>query len=134
MSTAVKGLVAYSHVNIPVTDVEAADAFYMGKLGLEKLARPDFGGFEGSWLRLGPSQLHLSKVDKMPDSAGAMSHFALYIPAEQFDETMAELAERGVEFFIQPNERDDFGVAVRSAFARDPDGNLIEFTDVALFD
>lgn len=37
MSTAVKGLVAYSHVNICVTDVEAADVFYIGKLGLEKL-------------------------------------------------------------------------------------------------
>lgn len=134
MSTAVKGLVAYSHVNICVTDVEAADAFYIEKLGLEKLPRPDFGGFEGSWLRMGPSQLHLSKVDEMPDSAGAMSHFALYIPAGEFDETMAELAERGVEFFIEPNEREDFGVAVRSAFARDPDGNLIEFTDVALFE
>ena len=134
MSTAVKGLVAYSHVNIPVTDVEAADAFYTEKLGLEKLPRPDFGGFEGSWLRMGPSQLHLSKVDEMPDSAGVMSHFALYIPAEEFDKTMAELAERGVEFFIQPNEREDFGVPVRSAFARDPDGNLIEFTDVALLD
>lgn len=134
MSTAVKGLVAYSHVNICVTDVEAADAFYIEKLGLEKLPRPDFGGFQGSWLRMGPSQLHLSKVDKMPDTAGAMSHFALYIPAEQFDDTMAELAQRGVEFASEPSNRKDFGVPVRSAFTRDPDGNLIEFTDVALFD
>ncbi len=134
MSSAVEGLVAYSHVNIPVTDVEAADAFYTRKLGLEKLPRPDFGGFEGSWLRLGPSQLHLSKVDEMPDTAGAMSHFALHIPADRFDETMAELAGRGVEFVVQPSPREDFGVVVRSAFARDPDGNLIEFTDVALFD
>ena len=134
MSTAVKGLVAYSHVNICVTDVEAADAFYIEKLGLEKLPRPDFGGFQGSWLRMGPSQLHLSKVDEMPDTAGSMSHFALYIPAEEFDSTMAELAERGVEFANEPSNREDFGVPVRSAFARDPDGNLIEFTDVALFD
>ncbi len=134
MSTAVKGLVAYSHVNICVTDVEAADAFYIEKLGLEKLPRPDFGGFQGSWLRMGPSQLHLSRVDKMPDTVGSLSHFALFIPADRFDATMAELAERGVEFAIEPNEREDFGIPVRSAFARDPDGNLIEFTDVALFD
>ena len=134
MSTAVNGLVAYSHVNICVTDVEAADAFYIDKLGLEKLPRPDFGGFEGSWLRMGPSQLHLSKVDEMPDTAGAMSHFALYIPADEFDATMAELAERGLEFVSEPNEREDFGVPVKAAFARDPDGNLIEFTDVALFE
>lgn len=77
MSTAVKGLVAYSHVNICVTDVEAAD---------------------------------------------------------EFDATVAELAERGLEFASEPNEREDFGVSVKAAFARDPDGNLIEFTDVALFD
>ena len=134
MSTAVKGLVAYSHVNICVTDVEVADAFYIGKLGLQKLPRPDFGGFEGSWLRMGPSQLHLSKVDEMPDTEGAMSHFALYIPTDEFDATMAELAERGLEFASEPNEREDFGVPVKTAFARDPDGNLIEFTDVALFE
>ncbi|MYB10400.1 MAG: lactoylglutathione lyase [Acidimicrobiia bacterium] len=134
MSTAVKGLVAYSHVNICVTDVEAADDFYVGKLGLEKLPRPDLGEFAGSWLRMGPSQLHLSKVDKMPDTAGAMSHFALYIPADEFDATMAELAERGLEFVSEPNQREDFGVPVKTAFARDPDGNLIEFTDVALFE
>lgn len=134
MSAAVKGLVAYSHVNICVTDVEAANAFYIEKLGLEELPRPDFGGFQGSWLRLGPSQLHLSKVDQMPDTAGAMSHFALFVPTEEFDTTMAELAERGVEFAMEPSKREDFGVSVRSAFTRDPDGNLIEFTDVALFD
>ncbi len=134
MSAAVKGLVAYSHVNIPVTDVEAADAFYTEKLGLEKIPRPDFGGFQGSWLRMGPSQLHLSKVDEMPDMSSSMSHFALFIPSEEFDDTMAELAERGVEFAGGPSQREDFGVPVRSAFCRDPDGNLIEFTDVALFD
>ncbi len=125
---------AYSHVNILVTDVEAADDFYMGKLGLEKLPRPDFGDFQGSWLRLGPSQLHLSKVDKMPDMGGAMPHMALYVPPDRFAETMDELAERGVEFLMGPSERVDFGVRVQTAFCRDPDGNVIEFTDVALFD
>ena len=134
MSASVKGLVAYSHVNICVTDVEAANAFYTEKLGLEQLPRPDFGVFKGLWLRLGASQLHLSQVDEMPSLAGAMNHFALYVPSDEFDGTMAELAERGVEFTSEPSRRDDFGVPVRSAFARDPDGNLIEFTDVALFD
>ena len=38
-------IAGYAHVNIVVTDIDAAKAFYGGKLGLELLPRPDFGRF-----------------------------------------------------------------------------------------
>ena len=52
-------IAGYAHVNIVVTDVEAAKEFYGGKLGLELLPRPDFGGrFGGLWFRLGAAHRH----------------------------------------------------------------------------
>jgi len=124
----------YAHVNICVTDVDHARDFYEKKLGLAVLPRPDFGGsFGGLWFRLGESQLHLSSVKSMPDWNGAVPHMALYIPTAEFESTVEEFRSRGVEFFMDIRQREDFGVPVKTAFCRDPDGNVIELTDVAPF-
>lgn len=123
----------YAHVNICVTDVDEARQFYVDKLGLEVLPRPDFGGFGGLWLRLGESQLHLSSVKQMPDWNGAVPHMAMYIPTGEFEATVGEFRERGIEFFMDIRQREDFGVPVKTAFCRDPDGNVIELTDVPPF-
>ena len=56
---AVETISGYSHINILVDDLEAARAFYIDTLGFEVLPRPDFGGFEGAWYRVGQMQLHL---------------------------------------------------------------------------
>ena len=126
-------IAGYAHVNIVVTDIDAADEFYGGKLGLQRLPRPDFGGFGGRWFRLGSSQLHLSVVDEMPDWNRGAPHFAMYIPREDYQATVEKLMAAGVEFTSPPRTREDFGVPVQAAFCRDPDGNLIELTDVAPF-
>jgi catechol 2,3-dioxygenase-like lactoylglutathione lyase family enzyme len=127
------GISGYAHVNICVTDAEAARAFYEDKLGLAVLPRPDFGGFGGYWFRLGPSQLHLSVVDRMPEWNGAAPHMALFVPSDVFEATVDRLKGAGVEFSSDVRVREDFGVPVKTAFCRDPSGNLIELTDVALF-
>ena len=120
----------YTHVNLVVDDLEAAQAFYGDKLGLEALARPDFGGFPGLWYQLGNAQLHLSVVDAMPDWNGAKPHMALYVPREEFEATVAAIKAAGVELTSDIREREDFGVPVQTAFLEDPAGNLIELTDV----
>ena len=120
----------YSHVNILVTDLAAARDFYIEKLGMEVLPRPDFGGFAGEWYRTGDLQLHLSVVQEMPDLKGGFPHFALYIPTEVFHDTIAALRESGVPFLGEAMERKDFGVPVLAAFCKDPDGNVVELTDV----
>jgi glyoxylase I family protein len=127
------GIAGYAHVNICVDDVDAARAFYEDKLGLERLPRPDFGGFGGYWFRLGPSQLHLSAVDTMPEWNGTAPHMALYIDAGDFEATVEKLRANGVEFTMDIRRREDFGVPVQTAFCKDPAGNLIELTDVAPF-
>jgi glyoxylase I family protein len=130
---AAPGIAGYAHVNVVVTDIEAAREFYGGKLGLERLPRPDFGGFGGDWYRLGPSQLHLSVADRMPEWNGTAPHMALYIAPDVFVETVRGLQAAGVELTSDVRVREDFGITVQTAFCRDPDGNLIELTDVAPF-
>src|SRR5688572_17765238 len=90
-------IAGYAHVNLVVTDIEAATEFYEGKLGLERLPRPDFGSFGGTWYRLGPSQLHLSVVEQMPDWNGGAPHLALYIEQSRFVDTVGRLKDAGVE-------------------------------------
>jgi len=123
-------IVDYSHVNILVTDLDAAHEFYIEKLGFEVLPRPDFGGFQGAWYRIGNLQLHLSVVQEMPDLKGGFPHIAFYIPTDRFEKTVTELKAGGIPFLMEPPVREDFGVPVRAAFCADPDGNVIELTDV----
>ena len=120
----------YSHANILVTDMEAAHDFYIEKLGFEVLPRPDFGEFQGAWYRVGDLQLHLSVVKEMPDLKGGFPHLAAYVPSESFSATIEALKARGVPFVMDTMERKDFGVPVRAAFCKDPDGNVVELTDV----
>jgi extradiol dioxygenase family protein len=127
-------IAGYAHVNLCVLDVEVAREFYEGKLGLEVLPRPDFGGgFGGYWFKLGNSQLHLSQVKKMPDWNDAFPHMAIYIPSDEFESAVDDLKSRGVDFFMDVRYREDFGVKVKTAFAKDPSGNVIEMTDVPPF-
>ncbi len=127
-----KALAAYAHVNIVADDLDAARDFYGTKLGLTELPRPDFG-IPGAWYRLGPSQFHIIVVPEMPDLKGAAPHFAIYVPTDEFDSTIDALKAAGVAFSSDVRIRDDFGVTVKTAFCKDPAGNLIELTDVALF-
>ena len=123
-------IAGYSHVAVMVDDLDAAIGFYRDVLGFSLLPRPDFGpGTEGAWLQLGTAQVHLGTVDTVVKPSG-FPHIALHVPAEVWDDTMAELEARGVTFDMQPRERVDFGKRVRAAFVRDPAGNAIELTDV----
>ena len=121
----------YSHVTVMVDDLDAALEFYCDKLGYSPLPRPDFGpGSEGAWLQAGISQVHIGVTEEMGPRPKGLPHMALHIPADAWDETMAALEARGVEFMFPPGEREDFGKRVRAAFIKDPAGNYIELTDI----
>ena len=125
-SIAVRG---FSHVAIAVDDLEAARAFYCGIFGFEELPRPDLG-IPGMWLGVGELQLHFVETDALPSPGGGFPHYALHVPTDRFDATMAALSAAGVRFLGAPSERVDFGTTVRAAFVTDPAGNVIELTDV----
>ena len=118
----------YSHVAICVSNVEESRHFYGEQLGLETVNRPDFG-FPGEWYVVGTLQLHLMQRENDAGAGeGIGPHFALYIPREDFHSEVERLREAGVEVMVEPNHReiDD----IWAAFCKDPDGNIIELTDM----
>lgn len=125
-----KTISGFSHVNLLVTDLDAARHFYTDILGFPELPRPGVGG-TGAWFRVGDLQLHLSEVAEMPAKvAGGAMHIAMYLKSEDFDERVHSIEERGGVLARGPQSREDFGVPVRTAFINDPAGNLVELTDV----
>jgi glyoxylase I family protein len=107
---------ALHHVSVNVSDVSAAESFYVGVLGLAKRTdRPDFP-FGGAWLDAGGQQIHLIEAAPPPDQG---QHLALLV--DDLDDAVAELRARGVEVSgISPVG------AARQAFLHDPSGNRIE--------
>ena len=117
---------AVHHVSFSVDDLEAACGFYEGVLGLERIARPDFGGLPGAWLQTGATQIHL--IQKPPGSdTGAppsktsplANHCAFSV--EDYEKTRDHLVASGLDV-LETNP--DAG----QMWVSDPSGNVIEFT------
>ena len=113
---------------IPVSDLDAARAFYEGRLGLSGEATP--GGYA---LRAGEgTSIYLLPVDASPGPAKwPLASFRVDEIAAKVD----ELRERGVEFMIMsqaggdPFTTDERGVAAQEGLAvawmLDPDGHVL---------
>ena len=111
---------AVHHVSINVDDVDAALAFYTGRLGLvPRTDRPDFD-FPGAWLDAGGQQVHLIGSDP-PTQRG--QHFALQV--EDLEAAITELRQEG----IKVSDAVAVGTS-RQAFLKDPAGNRIELHQV----
>ena len=111
------------HVSLNVDDADVTGKFYVEIMGMELLARPDFG-FAGKWLQCGGQQVHLLQVEDHRAPEG--QHFALCVP--DIDAAREELIGRGVEvskIFEIPN-------VGRQCFLRDPAGNQIELNQPAV--
>ena len=107
---------AVHHVSINVGDVDAALAFYVGRLGLtERPDRPDFS-FGGAWLDCGGQQVHLIE-GATPPAVG--QHFAVLVA--DLDATVAELRADG----LTVSDPGPVGTS-RQAFVNDPSGNTVE--------
>ncbi len=110
------------HVSLNVSDTERALGFYTGLLGLRPLPRPAFA-FGGAWLDAGHGrQIHLIEAD-VPADLG--QHVAFRV--DDVDAAVAALRDAGVEV-RGPVPVVDTGI--RQAFATDPDGNRVEFTQL----
>ena len=110
------------HVSLNVTDTERALGFYRDVLGMGQLARPDFA-FGGAWLDAGGGrQVHLIEAD-VPDDRG--QHVAFRV--DSVDDTISALRSAGLTV---GDARPVGETGIRQTFVHDPDGNLIEFTEV----
>jgi glyoxylase I family protein len=111
------------HVSLNVSDAQRSLVFYRDVLGLEVLPRPDFS-FGGAWLDAGNGrQVHLIEAE-VPANHG--QHVAFLV--HDVDAVIASLRSAGVEV---PDAKGVGDTTIRQTFTRDPDGNLLEFTQPA---
>ena len=116
-----------------VEDVPRARAFYTGVLGAELFR--EYGGdsavlqFQGSWLLLvtggGPTEGKPTVTFAPPSDPNRVSH-QLTMRVPDCQAAYETLIERGAEFLAPPVDR---GGEIR-AFFRDPDGHLLEISEV----
>ena len=101
------------HVNLRVTDIDKAVAFYGGVLGFESIKRGEKVG-RGAWFRLGVAEVHLTE----DDSPGPLSkrHFAIEV--EDLAAARADVTASGASIEKEMSWR---------FWTRDPSGNRLEF-------
>ncbi len=116
------------HFTIPVKDLDRAEKFYAGVLGFTKIARTDRIVF----MRAGEDYFNLTYSENpiTLNAAGRHEiHSAFRVTPQVYEEALKTLPQQGVEIFKEEDRR--IGVFVgRSAYIRDPDGNVIEFIDL----
>lgn len=116
-----------------VSDVERSRRFYVDILGAEPFR--EYGGtslvlrFQGAWILLvtggGPTPGKPTVTFAPPDDPDRVSH-QLTIRVPDCRAAYETLLSRGAEFLAPPVDR---GGEVR-AFFRDPDGHLLEISEV----
>lgn len=113
-----------NHISFAVRDLGRSREFYEGVLGLETIERPDFG-IPGRWYQAGDSQVHLIEVPEgvdvgkpPPGLSPLANHQAFAI--DDYQQTLEELESHGVEVLQTTPDNGQL-------FARDPDGNMLEF-------
>jgi methylmalonyl-CoA/ethylmalonyl-CoA epimerase len=118
MTDARFGLGQIGQILVPVTDVEAAAAWYRDVLGI-----PYLFGFPGmAFLDADGVRLYLAS----PTEEGFGGRATLYFRVPDIDATVAELEGRGVVFSGRPHMIFDDGVQQTwMCFSKDPDSNNI---------
>jgi len=116
-----------NHVSILVTDIDRSVKFYVDLLGLEvDLSRPEMA-FPGLWLKLGNQQIHLLSLGEKSSGTGADhpgrdAHFAVSV--KDISKIEELLTGENITFKMSVSGR-------LAIFCRDPDGNGIEFVEIA---
>ncbi len=119
----------YLHTAILVTDLERAEQFYGQVLGLEKVNRTL--KYPGAWYQLGEIQVHLivdsefAPTLQNPEKWGRNPHLALAV--ENLETAKAHLTSYGCEMQLSASGR-------AALFTQDPDGNMIELTEMRVQD
>lgn len=115
------------HAAVLVSDLEKAEHFYGKILGLPKVERSL--KYPGAWYQVGAFQIHLivdpSIQPKLqnPEKWGRNPHVALSVA--DLDAAKTRLLAHGCSLQISASGR----VAL---FTQDPDGNIIELSQIAL--
>lgn len=113
------------HVNVMVDDIDEADDFYAGTLGLERDATPPLD-FPARFYRVGDGQqIH---VNQLSDTKPTRAHLALRF--DDFNAVFRRCYEAGVVDTAPWGLVKRIGGGIWQAFARDPSGNLVEIASL----
>jgi catechol 2,3-dioxygenase-like lactoylglutathione lyase family enzyme len=117
------GVTGVSELVLEVVNLEAAEEFYGGVLGLPVVERwPDR---EAIWVMAGEGTrlgLWRPQVGLAGGRGGIHVHFAMHISDEDYDAAVERLRSRGQE--VEEIEFSDG--RGRAAYVDDPDGNVVE--------
>jgi catechol 2,3-dioxygenase-like lactoylglutathione lyase family enzyme len=116
------------HFTIPVKNLDRSEKFYAEMLGFEKVGRTDRIVF----MRAGDDFFNLTysenPITLNPEGRHEI-HSAFRVTPQTYEETLKLLPAKGIEIFKQEDRQQGVFVG-RSAYIRDPDGNVIEFIDL----
>ena len=117
------------HLVLTVADIETTLTFYETMMGMQRVS---FG--EGRFaLTFGNQKINLHEVghEFEPKAAHVQAGSAdlCFILKTSVDEAIEDLQTQGVEIIAGPVERTGALGKIRSAYFRDPDGNLIEVSN-----
>ena len=116
------------HFTIPVKDLDRSENFYAEILGFTKVARTERIVF----MRAGDDFFNLTYSENpiTQNAAGRHEiHSAFIVTPHVYEDLRNALPAKGVEIFKEEDRRQGVFVG-RSAYIRDPDGNVIEFIDL----
>ena len=109
------------HVNLAVSDLSAAVAFYTDVLGLGLAATPDLG-FPAQFIAINEYQeIHLNEVS---DVTPQRAHFCIRVA--DFNEVFRRTKTKGSIDTSTFGPAHRLATGVMQMFVRDPHGNLIE--------
>jgi catechol 2,3-dioxygenase-like lactoylglutathione lyase family enzyme len=106
--------------------------FYRDILGLRVVWGKEGSGYasfeDGKGSRLAlflkSQQSEVMGTTKLPKSIEAQDRFMLILGTEDLDDMVRMMRERGAVFLMNPADHPEWGI--RTAYLRDPDGNLVE--------
>jgi len=124
------GLTRLDHVTLVVADVQVSREFYVGKLGMSEVGRPNFS-FPGAWFQLGDTLIHITEASDLAGEAGwgdrkvnriSRGHHIAFRTAD-FDLALAAIERFQIEIASKPQVRPD---GAKQVYVYDPDKHLIE--------
>ncbi|MBL8165563.1 MAG: VOC family protein [Anaerolineae bacterium] len=124
------------HVRLLVMDFAACFRFYRDVMGFtpswgdEADSYASFVEHAGGGVVLAlfgrQAMAEAMATDKLPADAACQDRAVLIVEVEDVDTLVKELRQRGVRPAVEPKDYPDW--SIRSAYLRDPDGNLIELS------
>lgn len=117
------------HFSIAVSNLDASRKFYTEILGLTLVQ--DAPALGMVFLRAGGDHVILARSDaplRRDPKDSRRAHHAFKVDSDKYEDAKTFLGSRGVEVFEEEYRKKGVFVG-RQFYIRDPDGNVIEFTE-----